>query len=405
MTIIDLRWNMYLTDAALYKHMNYSDIINYDAACAQTGESRRVTHLQFTSWPDYGVPHSADAFLRFMMLVREKQAEGVADMEEGWLGHPHGPPIVVHCSAGIGRTGTSSVLRPHRPPCPLSSPSSVFTILRPHRSPSSPSSPYSILQPPSSSSSFLAILIILRPHLVLPHHLVLVPTILTIIRPPSSPRLPSSLITSSSPHPLRPLRPLSSLRPPSSPRPHPPRPLLRPGTFITMDISTRRLADVGCVDLRATVLAIRAQRAFSIQMPEQYVFCYLALIEHAQQQGLLPLDLLLDSFDECSDSDWAGGATWRRRTRNAPRPLAGVPTPRDRRAQTTTWGDSPRDFTMPVAPPDDRSEKSCRWKISRASDRRSDRTMISRRFIISRSRRIALVQNESLCDGWLPGCK
>lgn len=62
-------------------------------------------HMQFTSWPDFGVPHSALAMLDFRTKVRDKQTKGVQSLGPKWQGHPLGPPIVVHCSAGIGRTG------------------------------------------------------------------------------------------------------------------------------------------------------------------------------------------------------------------------------------------------------------------------------------------------------------
>lgn len=61
--------------------------------------------MQFISWPDYGVPQSALAMLDFRDRVRELQTKAVTDMASDWEGHANGPPIVVHCSAGIGRTG------------------------------------------------------------------------------------------------------------------------------------------------------------------------------------------------------------------------------------------------------------------------------------------------------------
>ena len=70
----------------------------------QTNDMREITHFQFISWPDYDVP-PAEEFLGFLFHVREKQAERVKELSSKWEGHPEGPPIVIHCSAGIGRTG------------------------------------------------------------------------------------------------------------------------------------------------------------------------------------------------------------------------------------------------------------------------------------------------------------
>ncbi|XP_007936508.1 tyrosine-protein phosphatase non-receptor type 1 [Orycteropus afer afer] len=58
-------------------------------------EAREISHFHYTTWPDFGVPESPASFLNFLFKVRES----------GSLGLEHGP-IVVHCSAGIGRSGT-----------------------------------------------------------------------------------------------------------------------------------------------------------------------------------------------------------------------------------------------------------------------------------------------------------
>lgn len=140
-----------------------------------TDEFRQVTHMQFTAWPDFGTPSSAAAMLHFRKEVRMYQSQAVETMPEPWSGHPGGPPILIHCSAGIGRTGT----------------------------------------------------------------------------------------------------------------------------FCTLDISLSRLEDIGTVDICNTVRKMRSQRAFSIQTPDQYEFCYLALIEYAQTRGMLDgLDLDFNGYED-----------------------------------------------------------------------------------------------------------
>uniref|UniRef100_A0A3Q2PCA0 Protein tyrosine phosphatase receptor type O n=1 Tax=Fundulus heteroclitus TaxID=8078 RepID=A0A3Q2PCA0_FUNHE len=58
-------------------------------------ESLDVLHLNYTSWPDHGVPtvNAIESILQFVHIVRQ-QANRTKD------------PIIVHCSAGVGRTGT-----------------------------------------------------------------------------------------------------------------------------------------------------------------------------------------------------------------------------------------------------------------------------------------------------------
>ncbi|XP_012720966.2 tyrosine-protein phosphatase non-receptor type 9 isoform X1 [Fundulus heteroclitus] len=76
----------------------------------QSGEKREICHYLYVSWPDFGVPKSASAMLDFREHVLERRKSAVQSLGSSWRGPPGGPPVVVHCSAGIGRTGTFCTL-------------------------------------------------------------------------------------------------------------------------------------------------------------------------------------------------------------------------------------------------------------------------------------------------------
>jgi protein tyrosine phosphatase len=62
----------------------------------QTKEEKKIVQIHFLGWPDHGIPDKDDerileAFIEINKIVDENKKYG---------------PIVVHCSAGVGRTGT-----------------------------------------------------------------------------------------------------------------------------------------------------------------------------------------------------------------------------------------------------------------------------------------------------------
>lgn len=61
------------------------------------GERREIKQLQFTAWPDHGVPDHPAPFLQFLRRCRS-------------LTPPDTGPVIVHCSAGVGRTGCYIVI-------------------------------------------------------------------------------------------------------------------------------------------------------------------------------------------------------------------------------------------------------------------------------------------------------
>ncbi|XP_017160152.1 protein tyrosine phosphatase receptor type Db isoform X11 [Poecilia reticulata] len=62
-----------------------------------SNEKREVRHFQFTAWPDHGVPEHPTPFLAFLRRVKA-------------CNPPDAGPMIVHCSAGVGRTGCFIVI-------------------------------------------------------------------------------------------------------------------------------------------------------------------------------------------------------------------------------------------------------------------------------------------------------
>ena len=62
---------------------------------SETGKTRSIVQFQYTAWPDHGQPNSPTSFLRLLAAIRK--SGGLDKMDE---------PTIVHCSAGIGRSGT-----------------------------------------------------------------------------------------------------------------------------------------------------------------------------------------------------------------------------------------------------------------------------------------------------------
>ena len=58
------------------------------------GQPVTVTQFHYTAWPDHGVPDNVMSVIRFIRHVRKLFPVS------------QDQPLLVHCSAGVGRTGT-----------------------------------------------------------------------------------------------------------------------------------------------------------------------------------------------------------------------------------------------------------------------------------------------------------
>uniref|UniRef100_A0A3P8PYI8 Tyrosine-protein phosphatase non-receptor type n=1 Tax=Astatotilapia calliptera TaxID=8154 RepID=A0A3P8PYI8_ASTCA len=67
-----------------------------------SGQERTVWHLQYTDWPEQGCPEYVLGFLSYLEEIQSvrRHTNSMLDTSKSL-----NPPVVVHCSAGVGRTG------------------------------------------------------------------------------------------------------------------------------------------------------------------------------------------------------------------------------------------------------------------------------------------------------------
>uniref|UniRef100_A0A8D0DZW9 Tyrosine-protein phosphatase non-receptor type n=1 Tax=Salvator merianae TaxID=96440 RepID=A0A8D0DZW9_SALMN len=98
-------------NSATYGRFKVTTKFRTDSGCYATtglkvkhlllGKEKTVWHLQYTDWPDHGCPEE-QGFLSYLEEIQSvrRHTNSVLDSSNNC-----NPPIIVHCSAGVGRTG------------------------------------------------------------------------------------------------------------------------------------------------------------------------------------------------------------------------------------------------------------------------------------------------------------
>jgi len=81
-----------IIEITLLNEVKSPTIITRKMKMIMNNEERECTQIQFTAWPDHGLPSPEEDYIALSDLSDESN-----------LGHG---PILVHCSAGVGRSGT-----------------------------------------------------------------------------------------------------------------------------------------------------------------------------------------------------------------------------------------------------------------------------------------------------------
>ena len=82
-----------LSVMVIYSYILFSSVLSTLQIQDESNDSHTLTQYHLTSWPDHGVPDYATPLMSLHKQVMAK-----------WSPSKHS--ILVHCSAGVGRTGT-----------------------------------------------------------------------------------------------------------------------------------------------------------------------------------------------------------------------------------------------------------------------------------------------------------
>lgn len=95
-------------------------------------QSFEIIHINYRGWPDHSIPSDFNQLIHLARVVSSANSQGTTQPT----------PVLCHCSAGVGRTGTfiaiSSLLRAsgHLPPAPRPEPQPLADLYSPpERSP------------------------------------------------------------------------------------------------------------------------------------------------------------------------------------------------------------------------------------------------------------------------------
>ncbi|KAL5205344.1 hypothetical protein ABZP36_033553 [Zizania latifolia] len=82
------KYKVEITNTKIDSHQLW--LRDVEVKCVETGNAHSVLHIEYPDWPDHGVPTNTNAVRQIRKRLHHISIEH---------------PMVVHCSAGIGRTG------------------------------------------------------------------------------------------------------------------------------------------------------------------------------------------------------------------------------------------------------------------------------------------------------------